>query len=508
MTKDSGFKHENLVSKRADARTFTHFSSSGTEGAPPGFKPHPKPLALHWGMPNAGFFPIDLIDVNLVEYPFQKSLSIPITNASVESFFPDEKSTTGKNTVTINKVDDPKYLDITTALQYGAVAGLTPLLQFTEDFITRVHKPAYEGWGTIITNGAGDGLNKCADALLDPGDVILLEEFTFTPFLKNIENSGGIPVPIKLNLDQESGKELGLDLDYLTNLLENWKTEKPGLSLPKALYVIPTGQNPTGTTQSVETRKKVYALAEKYDFAIIEDDPYGYLSLQSWQKPANTFKLNDFLEVDDYIANHITPSYLTIDTSGRVLRIETFSKLFAPGLRLGFIVAHKRFTKVIENYSNVVTRSSLGTSQLIVQNVIAKKFGGVDGWLQWILKMRVTYSHRRDLLLNQLFESDAYKKGYLGVIDPTAGMFASVFIKFPEGVDAQAKLKLLNFKFQNFGVGVVLGANMAVDKKFSEERATFYRLTFAPANDDQEIIEAGKRFVGAVEEFFAKGLEY
>ncbi|CAH2350067.1 aromatic amino acid aminotransferase 2 [[Candida] railenensis] len=508
MTANNSFVHENLISKRASKRSNARTSSAATEDAPAGFEPHPKPLALHRGMPNAGFFPIDSIDVNLVEYPFQKSLSIPITNASVESFFPDEKSVSRTNTVTIKKVDDPEYVDISTALQYGSVAGIPQLLQFTQEFINRVHKPAFEDWDTVITSGAGDGLIKAANLLLDAGDVILVEEFTFTPFLENIEDVGGIPVPIKLNLDKDSGKELGLDVEYLSDLLANWETEKPGLPFPKALYVIPSGQNPIGTTQSIETRKKVYKLAEKYDFAIIEDDVYGYLTLRPFQKPASIFKLNDFLEVDDFIANHITPSYLTIDKSGRVIRIETFSKLFAPGLRLGFIVAHKRVTTVIKNYASDVTRSASGTSQLIVQNVIAKKFGGVDGWLQWILKLRITYSHRKDLLLNQIFESAAYKKGFLEVIDPTAGMFVSVFIKLAKGVDAQAKLKLLNYKFKNFGVGVIPGITRTVDKKFSEDRSNFYRLTFAPAEDDNEITEAGQRFVEAVEDFFEKGLEY
>lgn len=500
MTKS--FKHDHHVSKRAAARTFTHFSASEVEGAPEGYVAHPKPLALHWGMPNAGFFPIDLIDVHLVEYPFQKLLALPRTNALVESLVPAADS----NTVTIHKKEGPEYIDITRGLQYHHTVGHELLLKFTREFILRVHPPAYDDWKTIVTGGAGDGLNKVADAFLNPGDVILIEEFTFLPFLANVANVGGVLVPLRLNFDRS--KELGLDVDYLLNLLANWEQLKPGFRFPKAIYTIPTGQNPTGVTQSLETRRQVYALAEKYDLLIVEDDPYGYLTLPKWHKPASTFKLQEFLEVDEYLAHHLTPLYLTLDHSGRVVRIETFLKLFAPGLRLGFIVAHRRVIDVIEQYANLVTRALSGTLQLIVQNVIAKKFGGVDGWIQWILKMRVTYAHRRDVLLAQIYESAAYKNGWIDVIDPLAGMFASVFINLPEGVDAQAKLRLLNFKFQAFGVGVVPGINMAVDKEFSSKNAAFYRVTFAPANDDLELVEAGRRLVGAVEEFFEKGLEY
>ena len=87
-------------------------------------------------------------------------------------------------------------------------------------------------------------------------------------------------------------------------------------------------------------------MAVKYDFAIIEDDPYGYLTLPKYEKPniggSGNNELKNDLEIDDYLKNHLTPSYLELDTTGRVLRVETFSKLFAPGLRLGFIVGHKK----------------------------------------------------------------------------------------------------------------------------------------------------------------------
>ncbi|KAK6461840.1 aromatic amino acid aminotransferase II [Scheffersomyces coipomensis] len=506
----------NLISKRAAARTTSHFTTGPTDGAPVGFKAHPNPLPLHWGMPNNGFFPIDSIDLNLVDYPFQKSLQL--TNNSLEnlsltgssnggqSVTPPLQPTKNLKTIRIERhTTDPDLIDIATGLQYANVEGLKPLLNFTRDFINRTHKPGYDDWETIITNGAGDGLNKAADALLDPEDVILIEEFTFTPFLQNVKNAGGIPVPVKLTI--KSGSQ-GLDLEYLTDLLENWSTIHPDKKKPKALYTIATGQNPTGLTQTVEFRKKVYELADKYDFAIIEDDPYGYLALPPYQTPSSTIKLDTFLTVDEYLKDHLVPSYLEIDTKGRVIRIETFSKLFAPGLRLGFIVAHKEVIKAVSNYSAIVTRTSSGTSQLIVNNVIQQKFGGVDGWLQWILKMRITYAHRRDVLLNSIYKSEAYKKKFIEVIDPKAGMFVALIVNFPEGTDFLAKLKLLVWKFAEYGVGVVPGINMAVDKKFSAEHANFFRLTYAPANSDDELIEGGKRLTDAINDFFEKGLEF
>lgn len=512
-----------LLSKRAKARSRTHFAGVNLKEAPEGFIAHPEPLILDGGMPNNGFFPVDSIDVNIVDYPFQKSLGVPLGNASLENLNENggnpldeslKKLSLGdgsKNKVKIVRhTDNPKLIDLTRGLQYSEVEGIPQLLKFTKDLVSRTHKPSYEDWTTVLSNGAGDGLNKAADAFLDEGEVILIEEFTFTPFLQNVENCGAIAVPMKLDLNTIPGKSNGIDIEYLAHLLDNWDEEKPELkgNKPKALYTISSGQNPTGFTQTLEFRKKIYALAEKHDFAIIEDDPYGYITLPPYAKPEGLHNLNEFLTIEDYLSDHLVPSYLTIDTTGRVLRIETFSKLFAPGLRLGFMVGHKDVIAAIANYANVVTRSSSGTSQLIVNNVIEQGYGGVDGWLGWILKMRLTYTNRRNVLLYGLLELDAYKAGYFNVIDPQAGMFVSVIINFPEGTDVIAKIELLQWKFRQFGVRVVSGINMAVDKKFSLERGNFFRLTYAPASSDQELVDAGKRFSGAVYEFFQKGLEY
>lgn len=516
-----------LISSRAKARSRTHFAHVNMKDAPEGFVPHSDPLVLDGGMPHAGFYPIDSIQLNVVDFPFQKSLLLPLGNASLENLSlsngNDSKGTLvdemlkavtdslSKNHVIIPKVlDDPKIIDLARGLQYSEIEGIPQLLQFTTDLIKRAHAPQYDDWTTVLTCGAGDGLNKAADCFLDEGDVILIEEFTFTPFMQNVNNCKAIPVPVKLDFDATPGKSNGIDYDYLSNLLANWDEIKPELKgkKPKALYTIASGQNPTGFTQDLEFRKKIYALAEKYDFAIIEDDPYGYLTLPPYSKPEGLHKLNDYLTVDDYLQDHLVPSYLTIDTTGRVLRIETFSKLFAPGLRLGFMVGHKDVIAAIANYANVVTRSSSGTSQLIVNNVIEQSFGGIDGWLNWILKMRITYTNRRNVLLYGLYNSKAYEAGYFDLIDPRAGMFVSVIINFPEGTDILKKVNLLQWKFRAYGVRVVSGINMAINKPFSIERGNFFRLTFAPARDDQELAEGAKRFADAVYEFFEKGLEF
>lgn len=179
-----------LLSKRASARQRLHFSVFNFDNAPEGFEPHPDPLWLDAGMPNAGFFPIDLLQINVVDYPFQKSLLLPLGNSSIENLNHKDTgveeslkrlTTTGesKNHVMVTKrTNDPKLIDLSRGLQYSEVEGIPQLLEFTRNLIKRAHPPKYDDWTTIVSNGAGDGLNKAMDAFLDPGDVILVEELS------------------------------------------------------------------------------------------------------------------------------------------------------------------------------------------------------------------------------------------------------------------------------------------------------------------------------------------
>ncbi|GEQ67075.1 hypothetical protein JCM33374_g738 [Metschnikowia sp. JCM 33374] len=460
-----------LISRRAQSRIVNHFASDTLKGAPEGFKPHPKPLHLDYGTPNEGFFPIKSIHVTVKQKPFEDQEPESVS-----------ESAKGKPVVIENRAADPSLIDIATGLQYSDVPGIPQLHKFTKDIIVRAHPPKYNDWETTVSCGAGEGLNKAIDVFLDEGDVVLLEEFTYTPILQAIQNAGAFPVPVRLDLEISSGNIDGIDFQYLSNLLDNWDELKPEFKgrKPKAFYTIASGQNPTGLTQSLNFRKKIYALAEKHDFVIIEDDPYGYLTLPPY-KESELKTGPPLLELEDYLQNHLTPSVL---------------------------VGHKKVIETIVTYSSLVTRFPSGTSQILVNNVIEQNFGGVDGWLGWILKLRSVYARRRNVLLFHLYESNAYKERYFDLIDPRAGMFVSVLVKFPKGTDVSEKLTLLQWKFRAYGVGVVSGLKMAVDPNFSLERGAFFRLTFAPAETDEEITEAAFRFTSAVNEFFQKGLQF
>lgn len=493
-TATSPYSVDHLISKRAAGRNVSHFTSFDTSSAPENFKPHPDPMPLSFGRPNEQYIPIKKITVELDNYPFQDSL------------FASEEEHTG--VISMDRYPEHKGIVGTgEAFQYCELQGIPAFYNLLKNFVATVHKPGYNDWDVIPTNGSGDGLNKAADVVLDRDDIVLMEEFSFTPFKNCALNVGGIPVPIRLNFNSASAD---VDVAYLQELLENWDELRPEFKgrKPKALYTIPTCQNPTGLTQSVETRKKIYELASIHDFLIIEDDPYGYLTLPEYQPPDSENIKDLDISVDDYINNELYPSYLQFDTQGRVIRLETFSKIFAPGLRLGFIVGHQNVIKAIKKYTGLMTRAPAGVSQMLVVNIIDKQFGGIKGYLGWFLKMRLAYAHRRNVLIHSLVTSKAFEKNYFRIIASKNGMFANVGINFPEGVDKTEKLTQLNYKFLEKGVLVVLGFKMAVDQQFSKDNSNFLRISFAPLDNDELLAEAGKRLSDAIYEFFENGLKY
>lgn len=443
---------------------------------PEGFTPAKNSITLNYGVPNQGFFPIAQVQTSVLDAPF----------GAIDN-----------NKYTVNTVEsDPNTIDLANGLQYANSNGLPQIRELVSQIVERTHTPGYPEWKITLCCGACDGLNKVMNVLLDPGDTVLMEEFTFTPVKGYVDNFQAKVVPVKLDL---TGK--GLDVDYLTDLLANWESKYPDHKRPKAFYTIALGHNPTGITQLKQQRQQVLDLAKKYNFAIIEDDPYGML-----QFPDYELKQYSQPTLVDTFLEELVESYLELDTEGRVVRVETFSKLFAPGLRLGYIIANPEVIKAIDAVSDVTTRAPLGVLMLMVNNTIRNQFGGVDGFIRWVMKVKEEYHIRRDKLLDALYHSEAYKKGYISFNPPQAGMFVSVVVNFGcEAAKLAEEVNNLLIYLAAVGVSVVAGLGLSVDPEFSGTRAQFFRLTFACASTHEELSEGGTRFCNAVEQFFANG---
>merc|ERR1711976_1144553 len=161
----------------------------------------------------------------------------------------------------------------------------------------------------LPTIGNMDAVNKVFEAVLNPGDHIIVEQPTYPV---------GIVSPHALG-----AKHLGVEVDQdglipasLREVLSKWRPEDakdPKSDIPRLLYTIPNAQNPSGAMLSLERKKEVYKIAQEYNLLILEDDPYYFAMFN--KKP--------------------DPSFLAMDVDGRVIRCDSFSKVISPGLRTG-----------------------------------------------------------------------------------------------------------------------------------------------------------------------------
>ncbi|MFC8526889.1 PLP-dependent aminotransferase family protein [Nocardia sp. NPDC057227] len=223
-----------------------------------------------------------------------------------------------------------------TALQYSVATGIEPLRAWIAD---------HEGTTpdrVLVTNGALHGLSLLFAALLDPGDVVAVENPTFPVALRVLAQYGAQVVGVP-------SSAAGLDLDALEQRLRD------GLRI-KLLYLIPDFQNPTGATLAAADRARAVALAERYGFVVVSDNPYRSLRFAGAALP------------DLPLA------------SDAVVRVNTFSKTLGPGLRSGWIVAPEWVLPVLTRLrANVDQHSSLLT-QTALAGVLAEP-GFFDGVL-------------------------------------------------------------------------------------------------------------------------------
>ena len=195
------------------------------------------------------------------------------------------------------------------ALQYGITEGDPLLRELVRARLAERFDSCTENDDLIIVTGGQQGLDLSCKVLCNPGDVILCEEPTFIGALNAFRASGARPVGVPLRDD-------GIDTDALEEALRREKNVR-------LIYVIPTFQNPTGLTTSLEKRKKILALASKYNVMILEDNPYGELRF----------------------AGEDLPTIKSMDTEGRVIYCGSFSKVLSAGMRVGFVSAPKAVTQ-------------------------------------------------------------------------------------------------------------------------------------------------------------------
>ncbi len=285
------------------------------------------------------------------------------------------------------------------ALQYGPTEGLRPLRGFVAERMGRMglHVPLEQ---VVVTSGSQQALDLLGKLFIDPGSTVIVEQPTYMGALQAWQPYQ--PSYITVPMDDE-----GLDIQALSRILEQ------GVR-PRFLYIVSCFQNPTGITLSPARRLALIQLAAQYQVPIVEDDPYGELYYSGERPPI-------LAALDCAIHGELR----------HVLYLSTFSKLLAPGLRVGWMAAPQEIVRKFVHAKQGTDLHSSSLSQAIAYE--ACKDGLLD---RHIPTIRAIYHARRDAMLEAL---EADMPNTVRWTHPDGGMF--IWLTLPEGVDATEVLR-------------------------------------------------------------------
>ncbi len=281
----------------------------------------------------------------------------------------------------------------TAALQYGSSEGREGLRRIIAEIMAETGVRLSPD-DLVVTAGAQQALDLLAKTFLDPGDVVITEGPTYVGALQAF--SAYEPEIVCIPMDDE-----GMRVDLLAEELE-----RLGKRGAKFIYTIPNFQNPRGVTLSAPRRKRLLELAREYDIPVIEDDPYGRLRFEG---------------------GHVKPLRARDED---VIYLGTFSKIFAPGLRLGWVAAPK---PVLSKLLLVKQAADLCGSAFA--QVVAERYFAGTKWRRVLQGLTKTYAMRRDAMLAALEEHFPAEATWT---HPEGGFF--VWAELPAFLDTQAML--------------------------------------------------------------------
>ncbi|CAL8242032.1 unnamed protein product [Merluccius merluccius] len=291
------------------------------------------------------------------------------------------------------------------ALQYSASNGIPELVTWLKSLQQSLHNPPSAAYSPergqldlCVTTGSQEGLSKVFEMLVNPGDNVLLDAPTYSGTLAALQ-------PLGCNLINVPSDQHGMVPAALKEVLSRWdpsEVHQPSSTAPRVLYTIPNGGNPTGASMTTQRKQEVYELARLYDMLIIEDDPYYFLQ---FDKPW-------------------TPTFLSMDVDGRIIRTDSFSKILSSGLRIGFVTGPKPLVDRVVLHIQASTMHTSTFTQLMVFQLL-QSWGQkgflthIDGVIEFYSKQRVAMLSSADKWLKELAEWHA----------PAAGMFLWIKLK-------------------------------------------------------------------------------
>ena len=317
-------------------------------------------------------------------------------------------------------------------LQYGLSEGYTPLRDTMKKYLARTQGFDFEKNELFIVSGGQQCADLTTKVLVNEGDVILTEDPAFVGCLNTFRSYGAKLVGVPMQQD-------GMDIDALEAALK----ANPNAKL---LYTIPSFQNPSGITTTLEKRKKVYELACRYDIAILEDNPYGELRF----------------------SGEDVPTIKSMDTEGRVLYAGSFSKVMAPAFRLGFLVFDKSLTMPL-----TIAKQTTDVHSNVLFQYVCNEYMTKYDFASHLEKSRGVYREKCRLML------DTMRRTFNPSVtfpQPEGGLFVMAFL--PEDMDAQPFVR----EAINRGGLCVPGSAFLADET---QISNAFRLNYSTPTDEQ-----------------------
>lgn len=285
------------------------------------------------------------------------------------------------------------------ALQYGPTDGLPELKEEFVKFLRKYEGVTVKPSNIIITTASQQALDLVGRLFIDASDPVLVELPSYMGGLQVFKSYGADFVGVKMDDDGILTDELEERLGWLKSQDEHYKF----------IYLVPDFQNPSGVTLSEERRNKIIELSEKYNIAVIEDSPYRQVRFDG-TAPKMIYRLDKETRNTD-----------------NIISLFTFSKTFAPGLRLGIILAHEHIIKKMEILKQSLDLCTSSLNQLIAAEFLRSAYD------RHIALVNKVYKTKKDAMLAAL---ERHMPEGVTWTKPEGGLF--LWVKLPEGMSADA----------------------------------------------------------------------
>jgi 2-aminoadipate transaminase len=303
-----------------------------------------------------------------------------------------------------------------TSVQYGETAGLRPLREVVAEHESGRLGHAVDPATVVVTSGSQQALDLVARALLDPGDPVVVEDPVYVGALQVFQAAGAALHPVPVDAD-------GMAVDVLADRLA------AGLR-PRLVHTVSSFHNPRGATLSAPRRVRLAELAERYDFLVVEDDPYGLLAFDG------------------------APPVPVAAYGDRVVRLGSASKVLAPALRVGWLTGPAPLCAAVERLKQCTDLCTSSLTQLVTAELLAD-----HAWFAGhLVRLRAALRKRADALTGAVA---AMFGDAVACSAPTGGMFC--WLEFADGTRPADLLP----QALEHGVGYVPGTAFAVGQDLS-----------------------------------------